>query len=66
MNMLSLSPSTSPPQGSPVVTMKYNTGDPEIDHMYNQSPIITEYAATYQNDKTEEKVSDFFSSSIFM
>ncbi len=26
------------------------TGDPEIDRMYNQSPVITEFAATYQPD----------------
>ena len=27
-----------------------DTGDPEIDRMYNQSPVITEFAATYQPD----------------
>ncbi len=51
-----LSASVSGGTFSPVV--KYNTGDPEIDRLYNQSPIITEYAATYQAEigyKNDEK-----------
>lgn len=36
-------------------TKSVETGDPELDRMYNQSPVITEFAATYQPDvyKTE-------------